>query len=298
MLTPSENGAENGWRQQLWTVIFQAHTPAGRAFDVALIIAIIASVVTVMAESVASIRAVYGRELRVVEWGFTALFTVEYILRVVCVRRPLRYATSFFGVIDLLAILPTYLSLFIPGAETLLVVRFLRVLRIFRIFKLTEYLRESRTLTDALWAARRKIGVFLLSVLTLLTIVAALMYLVEGPENGFVDIPTSLYWAIVTLTTVGFGDIAPKTPAGRTLASFVMIIGYSIIAVPTGIVTAELTRAGRATPGSEVICPGCHRAGHDPDARFCKHCGQSLIPTPALVPVDGLATAPPVPPTS
>jgi voltage-gated potassium channel len=185
-------------------------------------------------------------------------------------------------VIDLLAILPTYLSLVFPGAETLLVVRFLRVLRIFRVLKLTEYLRESRALTDALWSARRKIGVFLLSVLTLLTIVAALMYLIEGEENGFVDIPTSLYWSIVTLTTVGFGDIAPKTPFGRAAASVVMIIGYGIIAVPTGIVTVELTRAGRATPPREP-CPTCSRTDHDADARYCKQCGTRL-PVEAAAP--------------
>jgi voltage-gated potassium channel len=168
-----------------------------------------------------------------------------------------------------------------PGTEALMIVRFLRVLRVFRVFKLTEYLRESRVLTDALWAGRRKIGVFLLPVLTLLTIVAALMYLIEGPENGYADIPTSLYWAIVTLTTVGFGDIAPKTPAGRALASLVMIIGYSIIAVPTGIVTVELARAGRGEPSTPpATCPNCARAGHDPDARFCKHCGANLTVEP------------------
>jgi voltage-gated potassium channel len=277
MLSTSESGAVSGWRQRLWVVIFQAETPAGRAFDVTLIVAIVASVVTVMVESVAHIRAAHGPLLRNIEWGFTVLFTVEYLLRLVCVRRPLRYATSFFGVIDLLAIVPTYLSLFVPGAEALLVVRFLRVLRIFRVLKLTEYLRESRVLTDALWAGRRKIGVFLLSVLTLLTIVAALMYLVEGPANGFVDIPTSLYWAIVTLTTVGFGDIAPRTPYGRALASVVMIIGYSVIAVPTGIVTVELARGGRGR-GPDSGCPACTRLGHDGDARFCKYCGAALTP--------------------
>lgn len=279
MLTASEHGPENGWRRQLWRIIFQADTPAGKAFDIILIMAIITNVVTVMLESVATIRDDYGAELHAIEWGFTALFTVEYILRLVCVRRPVYYATSFFGIIDLLAILPTYLSLFLPGTEALMVVRFLRVLRIFRIFKLTEYLRESRVLTDALWASRRKIGVFLLAVLTLLTIVAALMYLIEGPENGYTDIPTSLYWAIVTLTTVGFGDIAPKTALGRLLASCVMILGYGIIAVPTGIVTVELARRGGSSRSSwEILCPRCFRAGHDADARYCKYCGSELKP--------------------
>jgi voltage-gated potassium channel len=292
MLSKSEYGAEHGWRQRLWRIIFQADTPAGRAFDIALIVAIVASVVTVMIESVAHIRAEHGRLLRGIEWGFTGLFTIEYLLRLTCVRRPLRYATSFFGIIDLMAILPTYLSLFIPGAETLLVVRFLRVLRIFRVLKLTEYLRESRVLSDALWAARRKIGVFLLSVLTLLTIVSALMYLIEGEENGFVDIPTSLYWAVVTLTTVGFGDIAPKTPGGRALASLVMITGYGIIAVPTGIVTVELTRAGRGTSPREP-CPTCRKTDHDADARYCKQCGAQL-PGGATPPSE--VTAPPAVP--
>jgi voltage-gated potassium channel len=275
-----------GWRRAAYEVVFEADRPAGRAFDVVLIAAIVASVVTVMVESVPHIRAAHGPLLRNIEWGFTVLFTAEYLLRLSCVRRPLRYATSFFGVIDLLAVVPTYLSLFLPGAEAMLVVRFLRVLRVFRVLKLTEYLRESRVLTVALWHARRKIGVFLLSVLTLLVIVAALMYLVEGPENGFSDIPTSLYWAIVTLTTVGFGDIAPKTPLGRALASVVMITGYGIIAVPTGIVTVELTRAGRgAPPGPE--CPGCGRTAHDTDARFCKQCGARLPSDPPAAAVTG-----------
>ncbi|MCS6865740.1 MAG: ion transporter [Gemmataceae bacterium] len=282
MLTSSEHGPDSGWRYWLWRIIFQADTPAGKAFDVILIIAIVTSVLTVMIESVATIRADYGPELHAIEWGFTGLFTIEYILRLSCVRRPLRYATSFLGIIDLLAILPTYLSLFLPGTEALMVVRFLRVLRIFRIFKLTEYLRESRVLTEALWAARRKIGVFLLAVLTLLTIVAALMYLIEGPENGYTDIPTSLYWAIVTLTTVGFGDIAPKTPGGRMLASCVMILGYGIIAVPTGIVTVELARRDGRSRSSrssrETMCPRCFHAGHDADARYCKYCGSELAP--------------------
>jgi voltage-gated potassium channel len=278
MLTPSESGAVSGWRQRLWVIIFQADSPAGRAFDVTLIVAIVTSVITVMIESVAEARAAHGPLLRKIEWGFTMLFTVEYLLRLICVRRPLRYATSMFGMIDLLAIIPTYLSLFVPGTEALLVVRFLRVLRIFRVLKLTEYSRESRVLTSALWAARRKIGVFLLAIVTLLTVVAALMYLIEGPENGFVDIPTSLYWAIVTLTTVGFGDIAPRTPYGRALASLVMIIGYGVIAVPTGIVTVEMTRGERGLK-LDVECRVCSRAEHDADAQFCKHCGANLTPS-------------------
>ena len=264
-----------GHRRWLYRVVFQADTRAGRAFDLTLIWLILASVLTVLLDSVAHIRAAYGPALHAAEWAFTGLFTAEYLLRLYSVRRPARYAVSVFGVIDLLAIAPTYLSLLIPGAQAFLVVRVLRVLRVFRILKLTEYLRESRTLTDALWASRRKIGVFLLSVLTLLVIIGSLMYLIEGEENGFSDIPTSIYWAVVTLTTVGYGDISPKTPVGRVVAGAVMILGYSIIAVPTGIVTAELTRATPAgRPGGS--CPGCGAGGHDPDARFCKSCGTAL----------------------
>jgi voltage-gated potassium channel len=264
----------------VYEVVFESDTRAGRVFDLLLIWLILLSVLAVLLESVQDLRDRYGPVLLAAEWAFTALFTVEYVLRLYSVRRPLRYALSFYGVIDLLAILPTYLSLLVPGAQSLLVVRVLRVLRVFRILKLTEYLRESRTLSDALWASRRKIGVFLLVVLTLLVIIGSLMYLIEGEENGFKDIPTSIYWAVVTLTTVGYGDIAPKTPLGRTVAGAVMILGYGIIAVPTGIVTAELTRAGRSGP-APAVCPGCRAGGHEGDARYCKHCGTSLAPVPA-----------------
>ena len=269
-----------GYRQRLYQVIFQADTRAGRLFDLVLIWLILTSVLVVVLDSVASVRDRYGPALHAAEWAFTLLFTAEYLLRLYSVRRPGRYAVSLYGIIDLLAIAPTYLSLLVPGAQALLVVRVLRVLRVFRILKLTEYLRESRTLSDALWASRRKIGVFLLVVLTLLVIIGSLMYLIEGEENGFTDIPTSIYWAVVTLTTVGYGDISPKTPVGRTVAGAVMILGYGIIAVPTGIVTAELTRAGRGVL-SGLWCPACRLGGHDPDARFCKHCGGGLTEPPA-----------------
>jgi voltage-gated potassium channel len=269
-----------GHRRALHEVIFQADTRAGRLFDLILIWVILLSVLAVCLESVQSIRAQYGPALVIAEWVFTILFTIEYVLRLYTVRRPGRYARSFFGLIDLAAILPTYLSLLIPGTQALLVVRVLRVLRVFRILKLTEYLRESRTLTDALYASRRKIGVFLIAVLTLLVIIGSLMYLIEGEENGFTDIPTSIYWAVVTLTTVGYGDISPKTTIGRTLAGAVMILGYGIIAVPTGIVTAELTRTGRGAPGP-AVCPGCRTGGHDADAHFCRHCGARLAPAAA-----------------
>jgi voltage-gated potassium channel len=256
-------------------VIFESDTPAGKAFDVALIGCILVSVTVVMLESVASMRAAYGGWLFALEWFFTLLFTVEYVLRLISVRRPLRYATSFFGIVDLLAILPTYISLFVPGTQYLLTIRALRLLRIFRILKLAEYLDEARVLMTALRASRRKISVFLLAVLTLVVINGSLMYLIEGPEYGFTDIPTSIYWAIVTLTTMGFGDITPHTPLGKALASLVMIMGFGIIAVPTGIVTVEIARAGGRRVSTQA-CPECSAEGHDDDALHCKYCGAKL----------------------
>jgi len=275
MTATSDQKPATGWRRRVYEVVFEADTLSGRWFDLLLIWAIVASVAVVVLESVAAIRGRYGAALTAAEWGFTLLFTAEYLIRLGCVRRPARYAGSFFGVVDLLAIAPTYLSLLVPGAQAMVVIRALRVLRIFRILKLTAYLQESRVLVDALWAGRRKIGVFLLAVLTLLIVIGSVMYMVEGEANGFSDIPTSVYWAVVTLTTVGYGDIAPRTTLGRTLSAAVMILGYSIIAVPTGIVTAELTRAGRG-PAGRQSCPGCGTGGHDADARFCKHCGTRL----------------------
>jgi voltage-gated potassium channel len=264
------------WRSKLHEVIFEADTPAGRAFDIVLLVAIVASVLAVLLESVPSVRAGYGRALWAVEWGFTILFTVEYGLRLLSVRRPARYARSFFGVVDLLAVLPTYLSVLLPGTQAFLVVRALRLLRVFRILKLAEFLGEARVLTTALKASARKILVFLETVLILVLIIGSLMYLVETPESGFTSIPQSIYWAIVTLTTVGYGDIAPQTVLGRILASMVMILGYGIIAVPTGIVTVELSQAGRHQAVSTQACPNCGAEGHDADARHCKHCGSSL----------------------
>lgn len=275
MTTDTDQKPPPGVRRRVYEVVFETDTRAGRWFDLLLICAIVASVAVVVLESVAAIRARYGPALTAAEWGFTLLFTAEYLARLWCVRRPARYAVSFLGIVDLLAITPTYVSLLVPGTQALVVVRVLRVLRIFRILKLTGYLQESRVLADALYAGRRKVGVFLFAVLTLLVVIGSLMYLVEGEENGFSDIPTSIYWAVVTLTTVGYGDIAPKTPVGRTLSAAVMILGYSIIAVPTGIVTAELTRAARG-PMSRASCPACGTAGHDGDALFCKRCGGRL----------------------
>ena len=265
----------SGWRQRLHTVIFEADTRAGRAFDVALIVCILASVAVVVFESIASISTRWRQELFVAEVAFTLLFTVEYILRLVAVRHPLAYARSSLGVIDLVAIAPTWLTLFVPGAQFFLTVRVLRLLRIFRILKLTEYLSEAGVITSAQRASRRKIFVFLFAVITLVVLIGALMYMIEGPAHGFHDIPTSMYWAIVTLTTVGYGDLSPKTPLGKLLASVVMVLGYAIIAVPTGIVTSELT-AARERGHSRQSCPACGREGHDDDATHCKYCGTAL----------------------
>jgi voltage-gated potassium channel len=266
-------------RHRLHTVIFEADTPLGKAFDIALLLAILVSVVAVCLESVASIDAEYGDLLRAVEWGLTIAFTIEYLLRLCCVKRPLRYAFSFYGLVDLLAILPTYLSLVISGARPLTVIRALRLLRVFRVLKLGHFVAEAEVLMRALIASRRKILVFLGTVLTLILILGTLMYLVEGDESGFTSIPESVYWAIVTLTTVGYGDIAPATVLGKFIASFVMILGYGIIAVPTGIVGVEIYQSTkRAPPVSTQACPDCSREGHDPDARYCKHCGASLHP--------------------
>lgn len=262
-------------KRRVYQVIFEHDTVAGRAFDVALIAAILGSVLAVMLESVASVRAAHGDTLRLLEWGFTVAFTVEYALRLWCVRRPGRYASSFLGLVDLLAILPTYVSLVFPGSQVLAVVRILRVLRVFRILKLVQYVGEARVLGQALRASRHKITVFIVTVLSIVVIVGSVMYLVEGPEAGFTSIPRGVYWAIVTLTTVGFGDITPLTPQGQALATVVMILGYAIIAVPTGIVTVELANAGRAARG-EGACPRCGRGGHDADALHCKWCGEAL----------------------
>jgi voltage-gated potassium channel len=263
------------WRQQLHEVIFGAETTAGKTFDVLLIISILVSVVIVMLDSVHTISTAHGELLYRLEWFFTILFTVEYLLRLVCVNQPLRYAASFFGVIDLLAIIPTYLSLFLPGSQFLLVIRILRVLRIFRVLKLAKYLGEANLLLRALRASSRKITVFLFTVLILVIVFGALIYLIEGEKNGFTSIPRSIYWAIVTMTTVGYGDISPKTSLGQALASMVMIIGYSIIAVPTGIVTAEITHRYKKNISTRS-CPGCGASDHDDAADYCQHCGTEM----------------------
>jgi voltage-gated potassium channel len=274
---PAEQPPEDGRRARLHQVIFEADTPAGRAFDLALIAAILFSILLVSIETLGGWSAAAARAFRAAEWALTLLFTIEYALRLYAVRRPLRYAGSFFGVVDLLAILPTYLSLVVPGAQYLLVVRALRLLRIFRILKLGRFLVEAHLLQRALRASTRKILVFLLTVVSIVIIVGSLMYVIEGSANGFTSIPRSMYWAVVTLTTVGYGDIAPQTPLGQMIASLVMILGYGIIAVPTGIVTAELVYGVRGdAPVSTQHCPACGIGDHEHDARFCRRCGSAL----------------------
>jgi voltage-gated potassium channel len=262
-------------RTRLHEIIFEADTPAGKLFDILLIVSIILSVFMVMLDSVDSIQIKYGRLLLIGEWFFTVLFTIEYLLRLFSVGRPLAYATSFYGIIDLLAVLPTYLSIFFPGSQYFLVIRILRVLRIFRVLKLVQYLGEARMLSQALQASRRKIIVFLFVVLTLVVIFGSLMYIIEDAQSGFTSIPRSIYWAIVTLTTVGYGDISPQTGFGQAVSAIIMIIGYGIIAVPTGIVTAELTQVYKRNISTQA-CLECSAEGHDSDAKFCKYCGTRL----------------------
>jgi voltage-gated potassium channel len=271
------NKPRGGWRKVAYEVIFESDTPAGEAFDLLLIACIVLNVVLIMLDSVASIHAEHGQLLYRLAWGFTILFTIEYVLRLLCVRNPVRYALSFFGLVDALAVFPAYVSLLFFGTLSLSVVRVLRVLRIFRVLRLPHFTREAASLSASLYASRRKIMVFLLTVLTLVVIVGALMYIIENEQSGFTSIPISVYWAIVTLTTVGYGDISPQTPVGQFLASIVMILGYSIIAIPTGIVTVEWTLNRSQRPAVSRPCPHCGLAQHDSDARFCKHCGTGLL---------------------
>ena len=268
-------------RDRLHEIVFEADTPAGKAFDVLLIVSILSSVVVVMLDSVATIQARAGAWLTRLEWTFTVLFTIEYLVRLASVRRPVKYALSFFGVIDLLAIIPTYLSLIIAGAQSLLVIRILRLLRVFRVFKLGYYLSEARVLTTAMQASRAKITVFLTLVMSIAVVMGALLYLIEGEASGFTSIPRGMYWAVVTMTTVGYGDIAPDTVLGQIAASALMVLGYAIIAVPTGIVSAALVQAAAHQPVSTQACPSCSAEGHDDDAVYCKYCGEPLFPDTA-----------------
>lgn len=275
LMERDQNPLTKDWREQLFVIIFQSNTPKGKAFDVAILWLIVLSVLAVIFESVPDIEEKYAYGLSILEWGFTIIFTIEYILRILCVRNKWRYISSSLGIIDLLTILPTYLSLFVFGMQYFLVIRVLRLLRVFRILRLGRYVGESQLLIRALQASQYKITVFLSTVLTLVVIIGTLMYVIEGPESGFASIPVGMYWAIVTLTTVGFGDITPVTFAGRTLAALVMILGYGIIAVPTGIVTVELAHQSRKKP-REIVCAGCGANEHDDDAGFCKFCGEKL----------------------
>jgi len=272
-MAQSEN--TNNWREKLYEIIFEADTPHGKLFDEFLIISILASVLVVMLDSVTWIREDHEGLLYALEWFFTILFSVEYILRLISVKRPAKYATSFFGVVDLLTVIPTYLDIFLPGARFLLAIRILRVLRIFRVLKLAKYVGETNFLLRALMESSRKITIFLFSIVTIVIVLGSLMYVVEGAENGFTSIPKSIYWAIVTLTTVGYGDVAPQTSFGQVLSVVVMVLGYSIIAVPTGIVTVELSHASKKHVTTRS-CQDCSAGGHDSDAKHCKYCGEEL----------------------
>ena len=265
---------KTSFRHRLHEVIYEADTPSGKLFDVVLLIAILASVILVMLESVDSIRSEYGSILNICEWIITILFSIEYILRIVSVKKPWNYIFSFYGVIDFLSTIPKYLSLILVGSHNLAALRALRLLRVFRILKLTRYIGESNRLMVALRASRAKISVFLFFVVILCIILGTIMYMIEGAENGFTSIPRSVYWAIVTLTTVGYGDIAPGTPFGQLIASIIMILGYAIIAIPTGIVGSELVKTKVHT--NTQACPNCLREDHHDGADFCYHCGNEL----------------------
>jgi len=265
--------ATMSWRKKIHEIIFGSDTRQGKNFDVGLFIAILLSVLIVLLDSVSSFHEKYGLQFLAAEWFFTILFSIEYILRIISSKRPSKYIFSFYGIIDLLAILPTYLSLVLVGSQYLIVIRVLRLLRVFRVLKLARYVKASAVLVIALKNSRHKIVVFLEVILTLVVIVGSLMYLIEGPEHGFSSIPRGIYWAIVTLTTVGYGDIAPNTVFGQALASVIMIIGYAIIAVPTGIISVEMARASQ---DNKKECEHCDCKDHEDDAKYCKDCGKKL----------------------
>ncbi|SER04480.1 voltage-gated potassium channel [Azotobacter beijerinckii] len=267
---------KKSWRERLYPVVFFSDTPAGRQFDIALLLAIFASLVVVMLDSVPGYDR-YGELLYALEWGFTMLFAAEYLLRIAIHPRPSHYIFSFYGVVDLLAVLPAVLALLLPEAQYLLIIRVMRMLRVFRVLKLLPYLSQANFLLVALRGSRQKIIVFLFSVTTLMIVFGTLMYVIEGSEHGFTSIPASIYWAVVTMTTVGYGDMTPKTPLGQALATLVMITGYSVIAVPTGIFTAELASAMQSER-LQRICPTCEKSAHEPDAAYCSRCGNALFP--------------------
>lgn len=272
----NDNDALSPWRESLNTIIYGSETKLGKAFDVVLIISIIISVVSVILGSVTQIQIEYQEILFNIEWFFTILFSIEYILRLISVRRPWLYARSFYGIVDFLSIIPTYLSFLFPSVKYMLIIRMLRLLRVFRVLKLAEYMDEANVLTTALNRSWRKILVFLHTIIALVIIFGSLMYVVEGKESGFTSIPKSVYWTIVTLTTVGYGDIAPQTPLGQMIAAFIMIMGYGIIAVPTGIYSAELVKTFKPDRINNDACPDCGKTGHDYNAEYCKYCGHIL----------------------
>ena len=266
------------WKNKVHEIIYEADTPAGKFFDLALIVTILLSVVAIMLDSIPSIHESHGDLLYQIEWAFTIIFSIEYILRTICIKRPVSYTFSFFGIVDLISIIPTYLGLFLTGqTHYLAIIRLLRVLRIFRILKLVKYLRESAILANALIASQRKIFVFFCAVIVLVVILGSIMYVIESPYNEtFTSIPHSIYWAIVTITTVGYGDMTPVTSLGRFIASGVMLLGYAIIAVPSGIVTSELTQAVKNQHTNTKSCSSCAHDSHEHDASFCKICGHKL----------------------
>ena len=264
------------WKNTLHEVIFEADTRAGKLFDIVLLILILGSVATVMLESVNSIRIEHGQTLNIIEWGLTILFSIEYITRIISIKKPFKYIFSFYGLIDLLSILPTYLGLFITGASSMAVIRSIRLLRVFRILKLARYLKEAAAFKSVLIAMRPKIIVFLVAIFSIVTIMGTVIYMIEDPEDGFTSIPRCVYWAVVTLTTVGYGDIAPQTVLGQVFASLIMVMGYSIIVIPTVFVVTSSMLSSRDTALNTTSCPSCSKEGHDNNAEFCKYCGDSL----------------------
>ncbi len=262
-------------KHQAYVIIFGTHTPAGRTFDLFLIIVILLSLCVLLLDSVASVSQQWGTLFQYMEYSFTILFTVEYLIRLWCSPKPRAYALSFYGIIDILAVLPTYLTIMFPSASFMIIIRLIRVLRIFRILKLVRYLQDSNILLRSVAMSRRKVFIFFSTVAIMVTLFGALIYVIEGPEHGFTSIPQSIYWAIITITTVGYGDVVPQTALGKAVASITMLVGYSILAVPTGIITAELNKEMQAHK-TLVKCPNCAKSGHEPDALYCKHCGSQL----------------------
>lgn len=267
--------SNNSLKNNLYEIIFKSNTSLGKKFDLLLILSILLSVITVLFDSVKYYNNLYGELFYQLEWFFTVIFTLEYFLRIYCIKKTSAYITSFYGVIDLLSIIPSYLSILFPASRYLSIIRILRVLRIFRILKLILYIGEANLLIKVLYASKRKIIVFLFSLLTSVTILGSLMYLIEGEANGFTSIPRSIYWAIVTITTVGYGDISPQTEIGQVIASLVMILGYATIAVPTGIISAEFSTQKYKL--NKLVCENCNCRGYEEDSIYCKQCGNKLL---------------------